>query len=119
MQEIFGLEIGPHTLLAAGGCLGNAPICTDQFLVSNGAARLRPLHACVLLLRFRPLRTPLNCGCINVSERFWTLDPIDGTKGFLRREQYALWSASIAIDTAIDIAIDIAITIDSNSNNIT
>src|SRR5215475_898148 len=24
------------------------------------------------------------------SERFWTLDPIDGTKGFLRREQYAI-----------------------------
>ena len=22
--------------------------------------------------------------------RFWTLDPIDGTKGFLRREQYAI-----------------------------
>lgn len=24
------------------------------------------------------------------SERFWTLDPIDGTKGFLRKEQYAV-----------------------------
>ena len=24
------------------------------------------------------------------AERFWTLDPVDGTKGFLRREQYAV-----------------------------
>src|SRR5207249_2076251 len=24
------------------------------------------------------------------SDRFWTLDPIDGTKGFLRNEQYAI-----------------------------
>ncbi len=28
-------------------------------------------------------------------ERFWTLDPIDGTKGFLRREQYAIALALI------------------------
>jgi 3'(2'), 5'-bisphosphate nucleotidase len=28
-------------------------------------------------------------------ERFWTLDPIDGTKGFLRREQYAIAIALI------------------------
>ncbi len=29
------------------------------------------------------------------SDRFWTLDPIDGTKGFLRREQYAIALALI------------------------
>lgn len=29
------------------------------------------------------------------SERFWTLDPIDGTKGFLRKEQYAISLALI------------------------
>ena len=28
-------------------------------------------------------------------ERFWTLDPIDGTKGFLRKEQYAIALALI------------------------
>ena len=28
-------------------------------------------------------------------ERFWTLDPIDGTKGFLRGEQYAVALALI------------------------
>ncbi len=30
-----------------------------------------------------------------VNERFWTLDPIDGTKGFLRRHQYAIALALI------------------------
>lgn len=30
-----------------------------------------------------------------VSERFWTLDPIDGTKGFLRGDQYAIALALI------------------------
>ena len=29
-------------------------------------------------------------------DRFWTLDPIDGTKGFLRNEQYAVALALIA-----------------------
>jgi 3'(2'), 5'-bisphosphate nucleotidase len=30
-----------------------------------------------------------------VAERFWTLDPIDGTKGFLRKDQYAIALALI------------------------
>jgi 3'(2'), 5'-bisphosphate nucleotidase len=30
-----------------------------------------------------------------VSQRFWTLDPIDGTKGFLRQDQYAIAIALI------------------------
>ncbi|MBW2276457.1 MAG: 3'(2'),5'-bisphosphate nucleotidase [Deltaproteobacteria bacterium] len=29
-------------------------------------------------------------GVTEYSERFWTLDPIDGTKGFLRRQQFAI-----------------------------
>jgi 3'(2'), 5'-bisphosphate nucleotidase len=29
-------------------------------------------------------------GASEFSDRFWTLDPIDGTKGFLRKEQYAV-----------------------------
>jgi 3'(2'), 5'-bisphosphate nucleotidase len=31
----------------------------------------------------------------SLSDRFWTLDPIDGTKGFLRRDQYAIALALI------------------------
>ena len=34
-------------------------------------------------------------GCDDFSNRFWTLDPIDGTKGFLRKEQYAISLALI------------------------
>jgi 3'(2'), 5'-bisphosphate nucleotidase len=35
-------------------------------------------------------------GCTRVyCDRFWTLDPIDGTKGFLRKEQYAVALALI------------------------
>lgn len=34
-------------------------------------------------------------GTRNASERFWTLDPIDGTKGFLRKQQYAIALALI------------------------
>jgi 3'(2'), 5'-bisphosphate nucleotidase len=36
-------------------------------------------------------------------ERFWTLDPIDGTKGFLRGEQYAV-SLALLIDGHITVA---------------
>jgi len=31
----------------------------------------------------------------SITDRFWALDPIDGTKGFLRREQYAIALALI------------------------
>jgi 3'(2'), 5'-bisphosphate nucleotidase len=34
-------------------------------------------------------------GTTHYSDRFWTLDPIDGTKGFLRGEQYAVALALI------------------------
>ncbi|MEW5959855.1 MAG: 3'(2'),5'-bisphosphate nucleotidase [Chloroflexota bacterium] len=46
--------------------------------------------------RFHPGATPKAvCGWIDagngrVGERYWTLDPIDGTKGFLRNDQYAI-----------------------------
>ncbi len=36
--------------------------------------------------------------------RFWTLDPIDGTKGFLRQEQYAV-SLALIIDGKIEVAL--------------
>ncbi len=51
--------------------------------------------------QFHPQATPdLVCQWIDagngaIAERFWTLDPIDGTKGFLRKEQYALALALI------------------------
>jgi len=36
--------------------------------------------------------------------RFWTLDPIDGTKGFVRKEQYAI-SLALVIDGQIQVAL--------------
>ena len=38
------------------------------------------------------------------SPRFWTLDPVDGTKGFIRGEQYAI-SLSLIIDGEITVGI--------------
>lgn len=37
-------------------------------------------------------------GATDFTHRFWTLDPIDGTKGFLRKEQYAISLALIIED---------------------
>jgi 3'(2'), 5'-bisphosphate nucleotidase len=38
------------------------------------------------------------------SDRFWTLDPIDGTKGFLRGEQYAV-ALALIIDGEVELAL--------------
>ncbi|MCH2202893.1 MAG: 3'(2'),5'-bisphosphate nucleotidase [Fuerstiella sp.] len=40
----------------------------------------------------------------NYCSRFWTLDPIDGTKGFLRNDQYAI-SLALIIDGEIAIGV--------------
>jgi len=51
---------------------------------------------------FLPDATPdlvcrwIDAGNGTVSDYFWTLDPIDGTKGFLRNDQYAIALALIA-----------------------
>ncbi|MEM7125163.1 MAG: 3'(2'),5'-bisphosphate nucleotidase [Chloroflexota bacterium] len=37
----------------------------------------------------------IDAGNASVANRFWTLDPIDGTKGFLRNDQYAIALALI------------------------
>ena len=42
-------------------------------------------------------------GAQEYSERFWTLDPIDGTKGFLRSEQYAI-ALALIVDGVIEVA---------------
>ena len=43
-------------------------------------------------------------GAKSFSPRFWTLDPIDGTKGFLRGEQYAV-SLALIVNGQIEVAI--------------
>jgi 3'(2'), 5'-bisphosphate nucleotidase len=42
-------------------------------------------------------------GAQSYSRRFWTLDPIDGTKGFLRSEQYAV-ALALIVDGEIVVA---------------
>ncbi len=39
----------------------------------------------------------------NQSSRFWTLDPIDGTKGFLRGDQYAI-ALALVVDAEVVVA---------------
>lgn len=41
---------------------------------------------------------------LQYSSRFWTLDPIDGTKGFLRKGQYAV-SLALVIDGQIELGV--------------
>lgn len=43
-------------------------------------------------------------GASEYSPRFWTLDPIDGTKGFLRKEQYAI-SLALIINGQIEVGV--------------
>jgi 3'(2'), 5'-bisphosphate nucleotidase len=43
-------------------------------------------------------------GANEFSQRFWTLDPIDGTKGFLRGEQYAV-SLALIVDGQIQLGV--------------
>ncbi|MEM7200781.1 MAG: 3'(2'),5'-bisphosphate nucleotidase [Planctomycetota bacterium] len=42
-------------------------------------------------------------GGAEAASRFWTLDPIDGTKGFLRGEQYAV-ALGLIVDGAVEVA---------------
>lgn len=43
-------------------------------------------------------------GTLEYSSRFWTLDPIDGTKGFLRKGQYAV-SLALVVDARIEVGV--------------
>ena len=46
----------------------------------------------------------INSGSGEVGPSFWTLDPIDGTKGFLRRDQYAIALAYI-VDGVVQLGV--------------
>jgi 3'(2'), 5'-bisphosphate nucleotidase len=75
----------------------------DTIVAEEDAAALRqPEQRATLdqitgyVRRFLPFATPQAvCGWIDaggkaLAARYWTLDPIDGTKGFLRNDQYAI-----------------------------
>jgi len=46
----------------------------------------------------------IDLGASSPSRRFWTLDPIDGTKGFLRGDQYAV-ALALVVDGAVQVAV--------------
>ncbi len=48
--------------------------------------------------------TWIDHGRVDTAKRFWTLDPIDGTKGFLRRDQYAV-ALALVIDGRVQIGV--------------
>jgi len=60
--------------------------------------------------RFIPEATPeavcawIDHGSAAPARRFWTLDPIDGTKGFLRSDQYAV-ALALVIDGAVQLGV--------------
>ena len=75
----------------------------DVLVAEEGAAALRQPAAKDILhqvdhfvSQFNPTATPekvcdwIDHGTSQPANRFWTLDPIDGTKGFLRGDQYAV-----------------------------
>lgn len=71
----------------------------SSFLLRQSSTQLNKVTEVVQKLI--PSATPdqildwIDLGQGNVGERFWTLDPIDGTKGFLRGDQYAIAIALI------------------------
>ena len=80
----------------------------DTIVAEEDSTELRkPAHSAILdqvthsVSKFIPVPSPEGiCSWIDfssrvVTDRFWTLDPIDGTKGFLRGEQYAIALALI------------------------
>ena len=80
----------------------------DTIVAEEDSTELRkPVHSKILeqvthyVNEFVPGSSPeaicswIDCSSQVVTKRFWTLDPIDGTKGFLRGDQYAIALALI------------------------
>jgi HAL2 family 3'(2'),5'-bisphosphate nucleotidase len=90
----------------------------DPIVAEEDAASLREPKSAALLARLeeivggaRPGARALEiCDWIDRGAspaphaRFWTLDPIDGTKGFLRREQYAI-ALALLVDGRAQLAV--------------
>ena len=65
----------------------------------------RELNAVHIKADHNEIRTWIDRGnAQSYSDRFWTLDPIDGTKGFLRGQQYAI-ALALIIKGKIEVAL--------------
>lgn len=89
----------------------------DPLVAEENAAELRdPAKQAVLdkvtgfVKRLLPQATPptvcnwIDRGGAETGQRFWTLDPIDGTKGFLRGEQYAV-ALALVVDGKVQLGV--------------
>ena len=89
----------------------------DRLVGEEDAARLRqPDHQQDLeqltgfVAQAIPGATPpqvcdwIDCGTAEPGGRFWTLDPVDGTKGFLRGEQYAV-ALALVVDGKVELGV--------------
>jgi 3'(2'), 5'-bisphosphate nucleotidase len=89
---------------------------SDPIVGEEDATELRkPENAAMLdqVMRFvQPLQsgaTPeavcnwIDAGNGKLAQRFWTLDPIDGTKGFLRNDQYAI-ALALIVDGQVQVS---------------
>lgn len=87
------------------------PLVAEEDAMSlRSAGRAAELHQiCDLVGAFLPQATPeatcalIDSGVADPGARFWTLDPIDGTKGFLRGGQFVT-SLALLVDGAVEIA---------------
>lgn len=63
-----------------------------------------------LVARYEPSATPesvcswIDYGSAQSGERFWTLDPVDGTKGFLRGGHWAV-ALALVVDGAVELGV--------------
>ena len=116
MVDVGALEKGDRSPVTAADFGAQALVCRrlkaafpqDPIVGEEDAAVLRTpeneeklSRVVEYVRRFQPQATPDTvCGWIDagngsVAHRFWTLDPVDGTKGFLRDDQYAIALALI------------------------
>jgi len=90
---------------------------TEVLVAEEDASELRLKDSSKLLgqitgfiREFIPNATPetvcewIDRGALPHRNRFWTLDPIDGTKGYLRRDQYAV-ALALVVDGKIQIGV--------------
>ena len=89
----------------------------DPVIAEEGSAELREGKGAVLLPRVAEQVSRVVEGCsaddvcawidhgsaTEYCDRFWTLDPIDGTKGFLRRQQFAI-SLGLIVEGELTVA---------------
>ena len=72
------------------------PIVGEEDSADLQASAEKLAQVTTFVQRFQPEATPdqicawIDAGNGAVAARYWTLDPIDGTKGFLRNDQYAI-----------------------------